>query len=77
MRVLQLIDSLRSGGAERMSVNYANALARRMDGSYLCCTRKEGLLKKQLAPEVGYLFLNRQGTLDLKAFQIEKICKGE
>ena len=48
MRVLQLIDCLRSGGAERMSVTYANALAKRIEGSFLCCTRKEGLLKKQL-----------------------------
>ena len=76
MRVLQLIDSLRSGGAERMSVNYANALARRVNGSFLCCTRIEGLLKKHLAPEVGYLFLNRQGTLDVKAFlKLRKFVK--
>jgi len=27
MRILQLIDSLQVGGAERMAVNYANALA--------------------------------------------------
>ncbi|NJW54032.1 glycosyltransferase [Salinimicrobium oceani] len=67
MRVLQLIDSLRSGGAERMSINYANALAKRIDASFLCCTRKEGLLKKQLTPEVGYLFLNKKSTLDLEA----------
>jgi hypothetical protein len=26
MRVLQIIDSLEAGGAERMAVNYANAL---------------------------------------------------
>src|SRR5690606_5619236 len=69
MRVLQLIDSLRSGGAERMSVTYANALVKRIDASFLCCTRKEGLLKKQLSPEVGYLFLNKKSTLDLQAFR--------
>ena len=28
MRILQLIDSLEAGGAERMAVNYANALAK-------------------------------------------------
>ncbi|MCC8358543.1 glycosyltransferase [Salinimicrobium sediminilitoris] len=68
IRILQLIDSLRSGGAERMSVSYANGLVKRIEGSFLCCTRKEGLLKKQLAPEVGYLFLNKKSTLDPKAF---------
>lgn len=68
MRVLQLIDSLRSGGAERMAVSYANALARNIDRSYLCCTRLEGLLKKQINPDVRYLFLNKKRTLDLKSF---------
>ncbi len=69
MRVLQLIDSLRSGGAEKMSVSYANALAKRIEGSFLCCTRQEGLLKKQISPEVGYLFLNKKNSLDLQAFR--------
>ncbi|NJY63598.1 glycosyltransferase [Salinimicrobium sp. CDJ15-81-2] len=76
MRVLQLIDSLRSGGAEKMSVTYTNALAKRIDASFLCCTRMEGLLKKQLAPEVGYLFLNKKNTLDLQAFsKLRKFVK--
>ena len=76
MRVLQLIDSLRSGGAERMAVNYANALAKRTDGSFLCCTRLEGLLKSQLSPEVGYLFLEKKNTLNLKAFwKLRKFIK--
>ena len=68
MRVLQLIDSLRPGGAEKMAVSYANALAKRTNGSYLCCTRKEGLLKAEISPKVGYLFLNKKSTLDIKAF---------
>ena len=76
MRVLQLIDSLRPGGAEKMSVSYANALAKRIDASFLCCTRKEGLLKEQLDPEVGYLFLNKKITLDLQAFwKLRKFVK--
>ncbi len=76
MRVLQLIDSLRPGGAERMSVTYANALAKRIDASFLCCTRIEGLSKSLLSPEVGYLFLNKKSTLDLKAFlKLRKFVK--
>lgn len=68
MRVLQLIDSLRPGGAERMAVSYANALSRRIDASHLCCSRMEGILRKNLSSEVGYLFLEKKSSLDLKAF---------
>ncbi|GAB2778641.1 glycosyltransferase [Salinimicrobium soli] len=67
MRVLQLIDSLHSGGAERMAVNYANALESRVEGSFLCCTRSEGLLKEKLNPSVGFLFLKKKATLDFRA----------
>ena len=31
MRIVQVIDSLETGGAERMAVNYANALALRLE----------------------------------------------
>ncbi len=67
MRVLQLIDSLRPGGAEKMAVNIANGLLPYVEGSYLCCTRQEGLLKEQLKAEVGYVFLNRRSSLDPRA----------
>ncbi|MFD0977960.1 glycosyltransferase [Salinimicrobium gaetbulicola] len=68
MRVLQIIDSLRSGGAEQMAVSYANALSGKIEGSYLCCTRREGLLNAKIAKEVGYVFLNKKHSFDLKAF---------
>lgn len=67
MKVLQLIDSLRLGGAEKMSVSYANALAERIEGSYLCSTRLEGFLKEELDKRVNYLFLNKKSSLDKKA----------
>lgn len=67
MKVLQLIDSLEAGGAERVAVNIANALVTEVSGSYLCSTRKEGLLKASLDSKVGYLFLDKQGTFDQKA----------
>ena len=67
MRILQLIDSLRPGGAERMAVSYANAFAGKVEASFLCCTRMEGMLRKKLAPEVGYLFLEKKNTVDIKA----------
>lgn len=78
IRVLQLIDSLRPGGAERMAVSYANALVGRIDSSYLCCTRKEGLLRSALSREVGYLFLNKSNSLDPVAFwDLRKFIKKE
>lgn len=51
-----------------MSVTYANALTKRSGGSFVCCTRIEGLLKQQISPDVGYLFLSKKNTLDLQAF---------
>ena len=59
LRIVQLIDSLEPGGAERMAVNYANSLATVIPFSALITTRKEGALKKQLSPKVSYLFLNK------------------
>tara|TARA_R110002051_G_scaffold84713_3_gene150024 strand:+ start:272 stop:1345 length:1074 start_codon:yes stop_codon:yes gene_type:complete len=68
MRVLQLIDSLEVGGAERMAVNYANALLNEIEVSALCTTRAEGDLKNLVQPDIPYLFLNKKHTLDLSAF---------
>ena len=67
MRVLQLIDSLDAGGAERMAVNIANAISTQVEGVFLCATRKEGLLKESISKNVGYLFLNKSKTIDFGA----------
>lgn len=67
MRILQLIDSLEAGGAERMAVNYANAFVRTASFSALVTTRKEGALKHQLEDNVAYFFLRRKTTFDIKA----------
>ncbi|MDC7995692.1 glycosyltransferase [Altibacter sp. HG106] len=72
MRVLQLIDSLDAGGAERMAVTLANALVPFVEASYLITTRKEGVLKATLAPAVGYLFLNKKRSLDVSALGLLK-----
>jgi len=69
MRVLQLIDSLDAGGAERVAVNMANTLSKKIDKSFLCATRKEGLLKASISNSVGYLYLNKQKTIDLNAIK--------
>jgi len=69
MKTLQVIDTLDTGGAEKLAVTYANALATEVEASFLCTTRKEGVLKNQVAKEVGYLFLNRKSTFDLGAIK--------
>jgi glycosyltransferase involved in cell wall biosynthesis len=76
MRIVQVIDSLEGGGAERMAVNYANALANDIDFSGIVVTRHEGILKNQLNQQVEYLFLNRKWVFDLRAFLVFKdYCK--
>lgn len=67
MRILQIIDSLDAGGAERIAVNYANALVKKVDFSGLVATRKEGSLLDQIDSSVSYLFLKKQQQLDIKA----------
>lgn len=75
MRILQIIDSLEAGGAERMAVNYANALANRIEFSGLVVTRKEGPLLTQVGNKVSYLYLNKKGTIDWKAlFTLRKFA---
>lgn len=76
MRILQIIDSLEAGGAERMAVNYANALADKIDFSGLVVSRKEGSLLQQVDPKVSYLFLNKKSTFDLDSvFRLKSFVK--
>ncbi|WP_310378249.1 glycosyltransferase family 4 protein [Flavobacterium sp.] len=67
MRILQIIDSLETGGAERMAVNYANAISHEMEFSGLVVTRKEGTLQYHLNKNVVYLFLNKKSIIDFQA----------
>lgn len=67
MRIVQLIDSLEAGGAERMAVNYANALVHEVEFSGLVATRHEGSLKDQLHKNSKYFFLGRKSTFDIFA----------
>lgn len=76
MRVLQLIDSLNPGGAERMAINLTNALQDEQIYAALCSTREEGALKADLNPETPYLFADKKHTLDLTAlFRLRKFVK--
>lgn len=76
MRIVQVIDSLDVGGAEKMAVNYANALLTKIEFSGLVATRAEGNLKSELDDKVSYLFLKRKRTIDFGAvLRLRKYCK--
>lgn len=76
MRIVQIIDSLEAGGAERMAVNYANALSKNIDFSGLVVSRKEGLLVNQIDDSVSYLFLKKSKKVDFQAvFTLRKYIK--
>ena len=76
MRIVQIIDSLEIGGAEKMAINYANALSQSVEFSGLVATRAEGNLKSQLHHSVSYLFLKKKSTLDIAAvLRLKKYCK--
>ena len=76
MRVVQIIDSLQPGGAERMAVNYANALAETIEFSGLVATRQEGGLKLAIADNVCYEYLARKSAFDLLALlRLRKYCR--
>ncbi len=59
MRILQLIDSLEPGGAERMAVNFANEWANQAEGSFLITTNRGGKLSGQISTQVNYKIYNR------------------
>jgi glycosyltransferase involved in cell wall biosynthesis len=76
MRIVQIIDSLEAGGAERMAVNYANGLAKEIEFSGLIVSRKEGLLKSEINEKVSYLFLKKRKKIDYKAvFRLRNYLK--
>lgn len=68
MEILQLIDSLNSGGAESVAINLSNALSKRGHQVSLCTTREGGPLLSNLSPAVDYLCLNKQTFFDIIAF---------
>ncbi|MEN9336574.1 MAG: hypothetical protein RLZZ500_1561 [Bacteroidota bacterium] len=76
MRIAQIIDSLEIGGAEKMAVNYANAMVKEASFSALITTRKEGPLKQQIHPDVAYYAMNRKSKIDIRAvWKLRNFCK--
>lgn len=76
MRILQLIDSLETGGAERMAVNYANILSQKIELSALIATRAGGGLESQIDSKVVFEILNKKSTIDFKSIKsLYRFCK--
>lgn len=76
MRIIQIIDSLDIGGAEKMAVSFANSLSSRIEFSGLVVTRKEGSLKNIIKEDVNYFFLKRKHRFDfLAVWRLRNYCK--
>jgi glycosyltransferase involved in cell wall biosynthesis len=68
IKVLHIIDSLRPGGAETLTVNTFNALNKQKNiNAYLCATRLEGTLKANILYNSNYFFLGKKTTIDIRA----------
>lgn len=67
MRIIQFIDSLKAGGAERMAVNISNALAEEGHQVVLAVSRDNGSLENQISNKVSLCMLRKRSFFDLKA----------
>lgn len=68
MKILQLIDTLHPGGAERMAVNISNVLCEAGHLVILCSTRSWGALEKFVDTKVKIEVLNKKSWYDALAF---------
>ncbi len=69
MKILQLIDTLNPGGAERMALNYYHALKDRSHTSILVVTREEGLLAEDVKNDTEFHFLEKKSSFDPAALR--------
>lgn len=67
--VLHMVDTLRTGGAERMTVNLVNAMVDSQYAPHLCITREVGSLRNGIESQVAQLHLDRKNRFDLVAFK--------
>lgn len=65
--VIQVTSSLNPGGAERVALNLANALAQGGANSHLCVTREGPGLLSEVGPGVKLLTLGRASRVDIGA----------
>lgn len=66
--ILQMVEHLLPGGAERMAVNISNLLAENNYKVVLCPTRAKGALESEVNSAVKLECLNKRSFLDIKAF---------
>ena len=66
INVCQLIDSSDPGGAEKLAFLYFRMFSDEFN-SYLCVTRKEGVLSNDILNKSHYLFLDRSNENSLKS----------
>ncbi len=69
MRIMQIIDTLNPGGAERMAVNLANAFDSLPIDHKLVVSRLDGGLSKQVNSPQHLTFLGKKNTFDFYAFK--------
>lgn len=67
-KILQFIDSLTIGGAERMCVNISNVLNRDGNKVYLCISRNSGELEAFIDDNIEICRLKKRSKFDLFAF---------
>jgi glycosyltransferase involved in cell wall biosynthesis len=67
--VMQLVDTLDAGGAERVALNLANLVPRDRFRPFLCTTRRDGELSSLIDADVSRLSLGRRRRFDLAALR--------
>ena len=67
MKILQLIDTLNPGGAEKMALNYYKQLKNYPLECYLIATRETGLLAEEIIKEPSFHCLNKRSSFDIIA----------
>jgi glycosyltransferase involved in cell wall biosynthesis len=69
MRILQLIDSMAVGGAERMAVNISNLFSNENIPNILVASRSNGPMNDFLLAKESFLCLHKQSFFDFRAFK--------
>lgn len=69
LRIVQIIDSLSPGGAEQMTVSFANSLVDQGHEVCLIATRAGGLLESKLNTNVQLEILNKKSPFDVAALR--------
>lgn len=76
--IIQVVDTLITGGSERMAVNITNVLTENNQKSYLCATRKTGSLYEKVSCLDNVFILEKKFFFDIKAFiKLNKIIKNK